>query len=78
MNGNVSMPAKSVTVSDDVYFRIYQNSQEENKNTAKIMGELIETALYYNVYSRLSQLKKEKNGFFIEILKDVIKKGLQK
>ena len=71
------MPAKSVTVSDDVYYRVYQISQDENKTTAKVMGELIETALDNDVYKQLSQLKKERDGYFIDILKDMIKKGLQ-
>ncbi len=41
------------------------------------MGELIGTVLDNDVYKQLSQLKKEKGGFFIKILKEVIKKGLQ-
>ena len=77
MKRYVLMPAKSVTVSDDVYYRVYQISQDENKTTAKVMGELIETALDNDVYKQLSQLKKERDGYFIDILKDMIKKGLQ-
>jgi len=77
MKRYVLMPAKSVTVSDDVYYRVYQISQDENKTTAKVMGELIETALDNDVYKQLSQLKKERDGFFIDILKDMIKKGIQ-
>lgn len=71
------MPAKSVTVSDDVYNRIYQISQDENKSTAKVMGEIIETALDDDVVNQLFKLKDERNGFFIEILKEVLKKGLK-
>ena len=41
------------------------------------MGELIETALDNDVYKQLSQLKKERDGYFIDILKDMIKKGIQ-
>lgn len=71
------MPAKSVTVSDDVYSRIYKISQDEKKTTAKVMGEIIETALDDDLYTQLFQIKNGRNGFFIEILKDVIKKGLK-
>ncbi len=71
------MPAKSVTVSDDVYSRIYKISQDEKKTTAKVMGEIIETALDDDVYTQLFQIKNGRNGFFIEILKEVLKNGLK-
>lgn len=71
------MPAKSVTVSDDVYNRIYRISQDEKKNTAKVMGEIIETTLDDEVYLQLFQTKNKRNVSFTEILKEVIKKGLK-
>lgn len=71
------MPAKSVTVSDDVYNLIYQISQDEKKNTAKVMGEIIETTLDDEIYLQLFQIKNKRNVFFTEILKEVIKKGLK-
>ena len=71
------MPAKSVTVSDNIYNRVYQISQAENKSTSKVMGEIIETALDEEMCDQLFELKTKKNGFFIDILKDVIKKGLK-
>ena len=71
------MPAKSVTVSDDVYNRVYKISQDENKSTSRVMGEIIETALDDDIFNQLFQLKSKNDGFFIEILKNVIKKGLK-
>jgi len=71
------MPAKSVTVSDDVYNRIYRISQDEKKNTAKVMGEIIETTLDDEIYLQLFQIKNKRNISFTEILKEVIEKGLK-
>lgn len=41
------------------------------------MGEVIETALDDDIFIQLNQIKNERDGFFIEILKEVIKKGLR-
>ncbi|MCP6718670.1 MAG: hypothetical protein KJI71_00375 [Patescibacteria group bacterium] len=67
-----------MSLSKELYRKLLNLEDEEGKTTSGIISEILEVFLNNNIYQKLHKMKTEGNVDFVEILRDIFQKGLEK